>query len=406
LVIKGKNMAKKQTVDETILKNLKGFCKKGAGFSSPGNIPTGHFALDFAIQYGMDPLKIDLSSLSQYDPSKKMGLPLGKLVEIFGEEGGGKSSIAYRAAGYAQKMGHMVAWIDTEHSFSPSLAQINGCNPDDLIYSNLVNADDPDKDFHGEDVIDKICKMCEVGIKVIVLDSVANLIPKARHEAGAEQKFMGLLSRLLSDNMGKVVGYAEKYGTLLLFINQLREKIGMQWGDPETSPGGHSLKHNASLRIKISKKNSKDADIYVFDENDEEKRLIGRYANVRIMKSRLAPPFTQTLQIPVYYKSYFPDIEEIAFDTGRQVRLITVLKEVYKWNDLRLEGRMNFIKAVKDNGLIDELIKDVKQKAEEKNVILPPELIQYKIGGKKLEKVVDDNAVGKPVQRGRPKKNS
>jgi recombination protein RecA len=399
-------MAKKQTVNETILKNLKGFCKQGAGFSSPGNIPTGHFALDFAIQYGMDPLKIDLSSLNQYDPSKKMGLPLGKLVEIFGEEGGGKSSIAYRAAGYAQQMGHLVAWIDTEHSFAPALARINGCNPDELIYSNLVNAEDPDKDFHGEDVIDKICKMCEAGVKVIVLDSVANLIPKARHEAGAEQKFMGLLSRLLSDNMGKVVGYAEKYGTLLLFINQLREKIGMQWGDPETSPGGHSLKHNASLRIKISKKNSKDADISIFNEETESNEVIGRYANVRIIKSRLAPPFTQTLQIPIYYKSYFPDIEEIAFDTGRQVRLITVLKGVFKWNDLKIEGRGNFIDAVKKNGLIDELIESVKAKAVEKNVILPPELVQYKVGGKQVKKVASSDSVGKQVPRGRPKKDS
>ncbi|HDZ25299.1 MAG TPA: hypothetical protein ENH65_02170, partial [Candidatus Aminicenantes bacterium] len=100
---------KRDKLNETVLKHLKGFCQQGAEFQSPGNIPTGHFLLDFAIQYGMDPTKVSLAKLEGYDPAKPLGLPLGKLVEIFGEEGGGKSSIAYRVAGFAQKMGYHVA---------------------------------------------------------------------------------------------------------------------------------------------------------------------------------------------------------------------------------------------------------------------------------------------------------
>ncbi len=106
-------------------------------------------------------------------------------------------------------------------------------------------------------MIDYMIKMMQAGIQVIVLDSVANLIPKALFEAKTEKEFMGLLSRLLSKSLGKLVSYAERHGTLLVFINQLREKIGNTWGDPRTSPGGHSLHHNASLRLRMDKRNIK-----------------------------------------------------------------------------------------------------------------------------------------------------
>jgi len=391
-------MAKKNNdSSKDLLKHLKGFCSQGADFKSPGNIPTGHFSLDFAIQYGMDPTRVDLNSLQGYDPNSNLGLPLGKLVEIYGEEGGGKSSLAYRVAGYAQKMGHLVAWIDTEHSFSPNLASINGCDKDLLLYSNLVNEENPDKDFYGEDVINNICKMCEHGVGVVVLDSVANLVPKALMEASAEQQFMGLLARMLSENVKKLVSYAAKYGTLLVFINQLRENLRVTWGDPETSPGGHSLKHNASVRLKVSKKNSKDANIMIQDEDTGDEKLIGRHANIRIIKNRVAKPYFTSIQVPIYYESYFPEIEEIAFDTGRQVKLITVMKGIFKWNDIRIEGKRNFISHILENNLIDDLINDVKEKSLEKNVILPPELMQYK-GSK--------NGVAKKISRGRPKKDS
>lgn len=371
-------MSTLKKLNKSAMKNLKSFIKIGADINSPGNIPTGHFNLDFILHYGENPSKIDLSNID-YDPSKPLGLPLGKLVEVFGEEGGGKSSLAYRVAGYAQKMEYPVAWIDTEHSFSKNLAEINGCDVNELLYSNLVNDNNPEDEFHAENVIDNIIELCKAGVKVIVLDSVANLIPKERFEKDAEHKQMGLLARVLSDNLGKVVGYAEKYGTLLLFINQLRKDLKIVWGDDSTTKGGNSLKHNASVRIQISKRNTKKADIVIPDEDSGEDKIIGRHSRINIIKNRLAKPFFESIHIPIYYVSYFPGIEEIAFDVGRQVKLINVRKNVYKWNDFKVEGRKNFIDKIVSENLINNLINDVKEKAKDNNVLVPPELLQYSL---------------------------
>ncbi len=369
--------SKKDKENDDIFKNLEGFCQMGARASSPGNIPTGHFKLDFIIQYGQDPTKVDLNTISDYDPAKSVGIPLGKLVEIFGEEGSGKSSLAYRICGYAQKLGYKTGWIDVEHSFQENLAYINGCDIDQLIYSNMINHQDPDREYFAEDVIDYMIKMMKAGIQVIVLDSVANLIPKALFEAKTEKEFMGLLSRLLSKSLGKLVSYAEKHGTLLVFINQLREKIGQTWGDPRTSPGGHSLHHNASLRLRMDKRNSKDADIYVPDPETGDEMLIGRHSKVTLVKNRFAKPFRESLDVPVYYDAYFPEIDEIAFDTGRQIKLISVRKGIFKWGDLKIEGRKNFIDHCKKEKLIDSLIEAIRSAALEKELILPPEIVLY-----------------------------
>ena len=161
-------MAKKTSVTKDknidVLKSLKGFCRMGARESSPGNIPTGHFRLDFIIQYGQDPTKVDLNKIEGYDPKTTLGIPLGKLVEIFGEEGGGKSSLAYRIVGYAQKLGYKTAWIDCEHSLQENLAYINGCDIDKLIYSNMVNYENPDEDYYAEDVIDAMQELMRCSI--------------------------------------------------------------------------------------------------------------------------------------------------------------------------------------------------------------------------------------------------
>ncbi len=372
-----------------IFKNLGGFCRMGAGESSPGNIPTGHFRLDFIIQYGQDPTKVDLNNIEGYDPTSTLGIPLGKLIEIFGEEGSGKSSLAYRIVGYAQKLGHKTAWIDVEHSFQENLAYINGCDIDKLIYSNMVNYEDPDKDYYAEDVIDAMQELMRQGVQVIVLDSVANLIPKTLFEAATEKEFMGLLSRLLSKSLGKLVSYAEKYGTLLVFINQLREKIGMTWGDPRTSPGGHSLHHNASLRLRMDKRNSKEADIYVPNPETGDDMLIGRHSKVTLVKNRFAKPYRESLDVPIYYEAYFPEIVEMAFDTGRQVKLISVRKGVFNWDGfLKIEGRKAFIDRLRNDGLIDQLVDAIKIKAAEKDLILPPEIVLYGSEGDSDSQVV------------------
>ena len=371
-------MAKKKDGD---LGGLDGFFKMGAHNESQGNVPTGHFMLDFAIQYGMDASKVDLSKVEGYDPGKTLGIPLGPLVEFFGEEGSGKSSLAYRIVGFAQKLGHKVAWIDVERSYKEALAKLNGCDIDKMLYSNMINTKNPDSPIYGENVFGFMIKAMKFGCKVIVLDSVANLIPKALYEANDEQQFMGLLARMLSQNLGKLVGHAEKHGCLVIFINQLRKNLSIgQYGDPDTSPGGHSLKHNASLRLKITKKTGKDANIFIEDPDDEfgDKILMGRIANVRIMKNRFAKPFLGSIEVPIYYQAYFPEIEEIAFDFGRQIKLISVYLKDYKWNGLKIEGRKGFIDHIVENNMIDELIAAIKEKASEDGVLLPPEINLYK----------------------------
>ena len=360
---------------DIIISNLKGFLRKGARSDIQSYIPTGHFKLDFIINNGSSPDSVDLSSKEGYDPNK-IGMPSGKLVELFGEEGSGKSSLAYRVVGYAQKMGYKAAWIDTEHSFSDNLAVINGVNQDDLYYADMTNEDNADTTYYAEDIFDAIINMCQNGIKCIVLDSVANLSTKAAMEGSAHDIQIGDVARLMSKELRKIVNYAGKFGVLVIFINQIREKIGVMFGNPETTPGGRSLRFNASLRIRLSKNNRKEAEIYISDENDQV-RMIGRKANARIVKNRFAKPFMEVVDIPIYYEPYFPDIEDVLFDVGRQLKLISVRKGVYSWKEVKEEGRGKFLEKLKFEGLINSLIDDIKSKSEELGTILPPELVSF-----------------------------
>ena len=215
---------------DVVLENLKGFVTKGARAEAKSWVSTGHFNLDFAIKYGMEVDNVDLGSLEGYDPTTPMGLPTGRIVELFGAEASGKSSLAYRVCGFAQKADKTAAWIDTEHSFEESLAELNGCNVDELLYSDLYDHNHPDKNFFAEDILDMIIALCKADINVIVLDSVANLIPKEVDENTADQQNMAKLARLLSAQMGKVAHYAAKHNTLVIFINQIREKVGVVYG--------------------------------------------------------------------------------------------------------------------------------------------------------------------------------
>ena len=382
-------MAKKSKKD-IVLDNLKGFVRLGAFTNSPGSIPTGHFNLDFAIHYGMLPQDADLSSLDGYDPAIPLGVPLGKLIEIFGEEGGGKSSLAYRIVGYAQKMGHTTAWIDTENSFSSGLAKINGADEDNIYYADMTNKDDEDITYYAEDILDAIIGLCKSGVKIIVLDSVANMVPKVVFENSAEKQTIGVMARLLSQNLGKIANATAKYGSSVIFINQLREKIGVMWGSPETSPGGRSLKHNCSLRLQMTKRNSKEANIEVLD-SEGRSIIVGRNSIVRIIKNRFAKPFFDPIDVPVYFEPYFPDIEDLLFDCGRQLKVISVYKGVFKWEKNQAEGKKAFTEMVKNKKLSEKLYQDLVSKAEEANSFLPPEITKW------YNSTVEDVATEKDV---------
>ena len=292
------------------------------------------------------------------------------------------SSLAYRISGFAQKLGHSVAWLDTEHSFAENLAKINGVDVDNIYYSTMSNPGDPDKVYYAEDVFDAIIELIKSGVKVVVLDSVANLVTKDRMEANAEKIIIGKLARLMSENLGKLVAYADKFGALLVFINQLRFKIGQSFGNPETTPGGMSLKHNSSLIIKITKKKSKEALIEIPGE-DGKMKTIGRKSYMRIEKNRLAKPCEDSVEVPIYYTEYFPDIEEIMFEAGRQLKVISVRKGIFKWTDPKekkkheVEGKGGFVEYLRFNELQYRLAKNLVQAAEENSTILPPEINKW-----------------------------
>jgi len=375
------------------LENLSGFFHKGTSMGIVDKISTGYFELDFAINYGCLPSDYEFSSAKgkDYDPTKPIGIPVGRLVEVFGSEGSGKSYMCYRLAGSAQKLGYKAAWIDTEQSFSEDLARINDVNIDDLIYSDLHNFENPDETWYAEDVLDGIITLIKSGVKLVILDSVANLIPRARMEAQAEQQYVALLPRLLSENIGKIVQWAGAKGALVVFINQLREKPNVMFGNPITSPGGRSLKHNASLRIEIAKE-PKSAKPFIFIEDGRVpggKRLIGRNSRVKIEKNRFSKPFinykgeAQAVTIPVYYEPYFPDIENIIFDAGRQQKIITTYKGEMRWINASgekkaFENRDAFISFLKgDEASKDEILEALKVASKTSGIVLPPEILQY-----------------------------
>ena len=374
-------MAKKSNED-VALSNLSGFFQRGATTRSSGNIPTGHFKLDFILHHGISPDKVDLNSLDGYDPSKTLGLPLGKIVELFGEEGSGKSSLAYRVCGFAQKMGYDCVWIDAENSFSDNLADINGVDRESLIFSDLCNDDDPSSTYNAEDIMDGINTICQnnaqgANVGVVVVDSVASLVPKAKQESGADDQQPGVVARMLSENLKKVSNHAAKYQVLVIFINQVREKVGVMFGNSETTPGGRSLLHHASMRLRVGKRTAKDAEIYM-ENDDGEQMLLGNWANITIKKNRLAKPYRESIPVPIYYESYFPDVSEMLFDVARQLRIVRPYKGEFRWKSVgaRVEGRRNFIDYVKYNNLTQQLFTEVKEASEEQGVLLPPEIVQ------------------------------
>jgi len=404
-------MGKRKKRDVTLaLDNLHGFARLGAKAETKTFIPTGHFELDFAINYGILPGDKELlgHSYKKYDPNQPLGIPCGRVVEIYGQEGSGKSSICHRIVGQAQKMGHLCAWIDAEQSYSEDLAIINGVDMDNLIYSDLTNEEDPDKVFYAEDVMDKIIALVKDNdAKVVVLDSVASLVPKAMMDAPADQQFMALLARLMGQNVKKIGQWASKKDALVIFINQLRDKPGSLFGPAQTTPGGHALKFHASLRIALTKRSSKKTLIMIEDE-DGNPKVIGRNSGCQISKNRFAQPLldskgnTIILDIPIYYQPYFPGLEDIAFNTGRQFKLIKPYKGVFSWTDdknkkFEAEGKKDFIKLL-SNGLLPVFVQALKTKSEETGVPLPPELDQY--GGgvvpRKLE-VDEDGEVTEDV---------
>lgn len=349
------------------LDNLKGF-QLGANLKIKDLVPTGHAELDHAIAAGL---------MEEEEKFGAGGLPLGKLCLLYGNEGSGKSSLAYRVVGSAQRMGYKCAWVDTEHSFSDQLAEVNGVNKDNLFYSNLINLDDPEKISTAEYVMDMIISACSSKqINVIVLDSVANLIPERVMENDADKDTVAELARVLSKTLGKLLSFAAQNNVLVIFINQLREKIGVMFGSPDTMPGGRALKHASSLILKVTKLESKSHNI-MMQNDDGSERLVGKYSSVIIEKNRFARPSQGSIPVPIYYESYFPDVSDVAFEAGRNSKVIKVRNGVFYWDNIKAEGRQSFIDEIKNVDILEKLINEIKISCKEQDIVLPIEIIKF-----------------------------
>jgi recombination protein RecA len=227
------------------------------------SVPTGALSLDLILGNG--------------------GLPLGRVVEIYGPESSGKSTISLSVVAQAQKMGLKCAYIDAEHALDPTYMQALGVDLDDLLLAQ------PDYGEQALEIADRLIRTGEIG--VIVIDSVAALVPKAELEGDMESNQMGLQARMMAKGLRKIVGLANEHKCLVVFINQIRMKIGIMFGNPETTPGGKALPYAASVRIDIRKKE---------DLKNKAGDSIGIKVKAKVIKNKMAPPLKIT-EFDIYY---------------------------------------------------------------------------------------------------------
>jgi len=289
-------------------------------FESWPAVPTGALSLDRILGIG--------------------GLPRGRVVEIYGPESSGKSTLALSVVAQAQKMGLRCAYIDAEHALDPVYMQALGVDLDELLLAQ------PDYGEQGLEIVDKLIRTGEIG--VIVVDSVASLIPKAELEGEMESAQMGLQARMMAKAMRKLVGLANQHKTLIIFINQLRSKIGIMFGNPETTPGGMALKYACSVRIDIRKKE---------DIKDKTGNAVGIVSKVKIIKNKMAPPMKIT-EFSIIYGTgidQYGCVLDVAIADG----LFTQKGAwIYYGGELFAQGRENALTQLRDNA---ELFEEVKK---------------------------------------------
>jgi recombination protein RecA len=289
--------------------------------------PTGSLNLDLALGIG--------------------GLPKGRIIEIYGQESGGKTTVSLHAIAEAQKLGGTAAFVDVEHALDPVYAKKLGVNVDDLIVSQ------PDT---GEQALEIMERLVRSGaIDIIVLDSVAAMVTRAEIEGEMGDSHVGQQARLMSAAMRKLTSIISKTATAAIFINQVREKIG-GYGNPETTPGGRALKFYASVRIQVSKTSEK-----IMDGTEQ----IGVRTRCKVVKNKVAPPF-KTCEFDMIYGTGISKVGEI-LDLAVDLSVCRKSGAWYYYNDMRLgQGRENAKQYLLDNrDLMDEIEGKVREKSEE-----------------------------------------
>ena len=267
------------------------------------------------------------------------GLPKGRIIEIFGTESSGKTTLALHAAAQTQKNGGVCAFIDAEHALDLVYANKLGVNIDDLVVSQ------PDTGEQALEIVDVLVRSGAVDL--IIIDSVAALTPKAEIEGEMGDSHMGLQARLLSQALRKITGSVAKTNCMVIFINQIRMKIGIVFGNPETTTGGNALKFYSSVRLDIRKIGSiKDKD-----------NIIGNQTRVKVVKNKVAPPFRQ-VDFDIIYNEGVSKVGEM-IDLGVQNGIVEKSGSYYSYKENRLgQGRENAKKYLQENPEIANSIEE------------------------------------------------
>ena len=322
-----KNTEKMKALDAVLLQIEKQYGKGSimrlgdeAGQTEIEVIPSGCLTLDLALGIG--------------------GFPRGRIIEIYGPESSGKTTVALHAVAEAQKMGGVAAFIDAEHALDPVYARKLGVNLDDLYVSQ------PDTGEQALDICDALVRSSAVDI--IVIDSVAALTPKAEIEGDMGDSHVGLQARLMSQALRKLTAIVNKSKTCVIFINQLREKVGVMFGNPETTPGGKALKFYASMRLDIRK----------MDTLKDAEGAMGNRTKAKIVKNKLAPPFRQA-EFDIVFGEGISQ-EGCIMDMGVQYDIIGKSGAFYSYEGNKIaQGREKLRMYLKDN---PEIKAEIEQK--------------------------------------------
>ncbi|HBF5148314.1 recombinase RecA [Clostridioides difficile] len=307
-------------------------------------ISTGAIGLDIAIGIG--------------------GLPRGRIVEVYGPESSGKTTVALSCVASAQKDGGIAAFIDAEHALDPVYAKALGVDVDNLIISQ------PDT---GEQALEIAEALIRSGaIDIIVIDSVAALVPKAEIDGDMGDSHVGLQARLMSQALRKLTGSIKKSNCVAIFINQLREKVGIMFGNPETTTGGRALKFYSSVRLDVRK----------IDTIKQGDKVIGSRTRVKVVKNKVAPPFKQA-EFDIMYGEGISKIGDL-LDIAADVDIVKKSGSWYSYNDTKLgQGRENVKKFLEDNldltTEIDEKVRafyNLNEEHEESGTSVAKEIVE------------------------------